>query len=66
MLATPPIIATITDARTGEEWGIVSVAKTSDGFLQGTAFLIDPETGDQAEDEGGFPIVKSLFLGRAN
>ena len=65
-MTTPPIIATLTDARTGQEWGLVSVATTSDGFKQGTAFLIDPETGDAAEDGDGYPIVKSLFLGRAN
>jgi hypothetical protein len=63
---TADAIGTITDRRTGEEWAIVSATKTSDGFLIGTGVLIDPETGDQAEDEDGWPITKSLFLGSAN
>lgn len=65
-MTTPPIIATVSDARTGQEWGIVRTTRTSDGFLMGTAYLLNVETGDVLEDGDGYPIVETLFLGRVN
>lgn len=65
-MTTQPVITTVTDARTGEKWGVVSVTRTSDGFLMGTAYLLNVETGDVLEDGDGYPIVETLFLGRVN
>jgi hypothetical protein len=60
---TADAIGTITDRRTGEEWAIVGAVRTSDGYLQGTGILLDPETGDAVEDADGYPVTRSFFFG---
>ncbi len=55
------------DRRTGEVWQILSISTTSDGFRLASAVLVDGDH-DGAEpvlDEGGFEVIRSLFLGRA-
>lgn len=56
-------IGRIVERRDGSQWRIISGSRTSDGFLIGTAVLLDPETGDELQDESGFPILHSVFLG---
>lgn len=43
-------------------WRVVEASRTSDGFVLGTAVLLD-DTGEEAQDESGFPIIHSVFLG---
>ena len=47
----------------GSEWRVISVTRTSDGFLLGTAVLLDPDTGDELQDESGLPVLHSVLLG---
>jgi hypothetical protein len=49
----------------GSVWSLGAPTKTSDGFLLATGILVDPETLEPAEDEDGFPVTHSFFLGRA-
>ena len=49
----------------GQQWRIAEVQRTSDGFLLGSGFLQDPDTGADAIDEDGYPVYHSFFLGRA-
>lgn len=48
----------------GVLWEVISIARTSDGFLLGTAQMIDSQTEETVLDESGFPILHSVFLGR--
>jgi hypothetical protein len=54
----------VINKRTGERWELLQVNRTSDGFLLGSARLVDDE-GEPILDDGGWPIIKSLFLGQA-
>jgi hypothetical protein len=58
--------ATRTITYRDQTWELAEPQKTSDGFLLATGFLVDPETGEHAQDEAGFPIIHSFFLGRAS
>lgn len=55
----------IENKRTGERWLVLEVNRTSDGFLIGSGKLVD-DVGEELLDEDGWPVIKSLFLGRAN
>jgi hypothetical protein len=56
-------IGQVIEYRDGTQWRVVTVTRTSDGFILGNAVLLD-EDGDEAQDESGFPIVHSFFFGR--
>ena len=49
----------------GCDWRIVDRSTAADGAIHGTGVLLDPDTGEQAFDETGFPITHSFFLGMA-
>lgn len=55
----------IVERSDGSRWSLGPPSRTSDGFLLATGTLLDPETGEPAGDESGFPIIHSFFLGRA-
>ena len=58
---TPQVVV---NRRTGERWQIMTINRTSDGFLIANARLVD-EDDMPLLDESGFDVVHSLFLGQA-
>jgi len=49
----------------GTLWSLGPPSRTSDGYLLSTGTLLDPDTREAVEDESGFPVLHSFFLGRA-
>ena len=47
----------------GEQWGVLEVNRTSDGFTLAQAVLLD-DAGQEVHDEDGLPVFHSFFLGR--
>lgn len=50
----------------GADWRLIGrPVRTSDGYLLGTAELLDDETGEPVLDEMGLPVIHTFFLGEA-
>ena len=47
----------------GGQWRLSEPTRTSDGFLLANGILLDPDTGEDFEDEDGYPVIHSFFLG---
>lgn len=49
----------------GSRWRLGAPVRTSDGFLLATGIMIDDNDDDVLDDDSGFAVVHSFFLGRA-